>query len=519
MDFANRIDIKNLFFRTGVPIVGCIAAAIATVYMMQEVNPLAASCICASAVFFVAASVSPRAGFVALLFLCAYSDLLKRMLVFWGDLSFEQVSYVLAGAPVVVAGLAVCVVTRWAFHRLHLGLRELLILAAIVLAMSLNFLLSYRAGAGVLEAFKQAANNGLYLVLAPVALKLIESPAQIGKFLLTARWMFIPVAAYGIFQAIFGLADFEIEYLRSGLTIMVKELWDARPRPFSTLNSAHALGTLAAAFAVLSLYPLLVDRGERAVVTEKIKSVGLFLLYLAASLASLARTAIIVWVVGLFAFWCFRSRWRTKAFYWTSGAIFAALLAASPYILEHIAEWDPANDQQSAIVGQALRIQTYVERLRGFVNLTRSTDMYSLFGLPEDQKATETTYNHDPISSLLVDFGLVGLAAAVAVVFFGLRAIHSRLLAFPPGENRDTIVLLTAINVGWLASHLLFHGVITTFPVNAFFWLFIGMIGFLLLAPPAPAAEDSSAADTAASRLGLPAPFASTRPRLAVPRR
>ena len=519
MDFENRIDIKNLFFRTGVPIVGCIAAAMATVYMMQEVNPLAASCICASVVFFFIAAVSPRAGFIILLFLCAYSDLLKRMLVFWGDLSFEQVSYVLSGAPVVVAGLSVSVVTRWAFHRLQLGVRELLILVGILIAMALNFLLAHREGAGALEAFKQAANNGLYLILAPVALKLIERPEQIGKFLLTARWMFIPVAAYGVFQAIFGLADFEMEYLRSGLTIMVKELWDARPRPFSTLNSAHALGTLAAAFAVLSLYPILVRRSQRALFTEKIKSIGLFLLYLAASLVSLARTAIIVWVVGLFAFWCFRSRWRTKVFYWVCVAAFAGLLAASPYILDHIAEWDPANDQQSAIVGQALRIQTYVERLRGFVNLTRSTDMYSLFGLPEEQKATETTYNHDPISSLLVDFGVVGLVAALAVVFFGLRAIHSRLLAFPPGENRDTVVLLTAINVGWLASHVLFHGVITTFPVNAFFWLFIGMIGFLLLAPPPPTEADSSEADTAASRLGLPQPFASSRPRLAVARR
>ncbi len=519
MDFTNRIDIKNLFFRTGVPLVGCIAAAVATVYMMQEVNPLAASCICASAVFFVVAAVSPRAGFMILLFLCAYSDLLKRMLVFWGDLSFEQVSYVLAGAPVVVAGLSASVVTRWAFHRLHLGMRELLIMVGIGIAMSLNFLLAYREGAGLLEAAKQAANNGLYLVLALVALKLIERPEQVGKFLLTARWMFIPVAAYGIFQAFFGLADFEIEYLRSGLTIMVKEMWDVRPRPFSTLNSAHALGTVAAGFAVLSLYPILGHRGHRAVFGEKLKSGGLFLLYLAASLASLARTAIIVWVVGLFAFWCFRSRWRTKVFYWLSVAGFAGLIAASPFILENIAAWDPANDQQSAVVGQALRIQTYVERLRGFVNLTRSTEMYSLFGLREDQKMTEMTYNHDPISSLLVDFGLVGLATAMAVVFFGLRAIHSRLLARPPGEDRDTVVLLTAINVGWLASHVLFHGVITTFPVNAFFWLFIGMIGFLLLREKTPAEEPAREDDSAAARMGLPTRSGATRPQFAVPRR
>lgn len=489
MDFTNRSDIANLFFRIGVPLVGCVAAAMATVYMMQEINPLAAFCVCASAVFFVMAAVSPRAGVILLLLQCAYSDLLKRMLVFWGDLSFEQVSYVLIGAPLVVAGLFVSVITQSAFHRLRISSRDFLLLAAVGVAMALNFFLAKRAGAETLESLKQAANNGLYLTLTPIAMKLIQSPEQIGRVLLNARLIFMPVAAYGIFQAIFGLADFEIEYLKSGLTIMVKELFDVRPRPFSTLNSGTALSVIASAFALLSLYPLII-RGRRTPIGERIKSISLSLLYLTSAVVSLVRGGIMVWIVGLVALWCFGSRVRTRVFYISGVAAFALLIAASPYLIDNIAVWDPANNVDSEVIGQAVRLQTYSERLKGFVNLTRSTDMYSLIGLPEYQKMTETTWNHDPISSLLVDFGLVGLVTVATILILALRFIHVRLLALPEGPVRATAVLLAAINAGILVSHMLFNGIFGTFPINAFFWLFAGMLGVLLLRKDGETAPD-----------------------------
>lgn len=480
MDITNRSDVANLFFRIGVPLVGCVAAAMATVYMMQEINPLAAFCVCASAVFFVMAAVSPRAGLILLLFQCAYSDLLKRMLVFWGDLSYEQVSYVLIGAPLVVAGLFVSVVTQSAFHRLRISMRDILLLVAVAAAMGLNFLIAKRAGAETLESLKQAANNGLYLTLTPIAMKLIQSPEQIGRVLLSARLIFLPVAAYGIFQAIFGLADFEIEYLKSGLTIMVKELFDVRPRPFSTLNSGTALSVIAASFALLSLYPL-ITRGKQTPYGERIKSISFSLLYLTAAVVSLVRGGIMVWIIGLIALWCFGSRFRTRAFYISGVAAFVLLIASSPYLIENIAAWDPANNVDSEVIGQAIRLQTYSERLKGFVNLTRSTDMYSLFGLPEYKKMTETTWHHDPISSLLVDFGIVGLATVATILILALRFVHVRLLALPEGTVRGTAVLLAAIDAGILVSHMLFNGIFGTFPINTFFWLFAGMLGFLLL--------------------------------------
>lgn len=496
---SHGTDIKNFIFRVLVPLAGCVAATMATIYIMQEVNPLAAVCVCASAVFFLIAVVAPKVGVTLLILQCAYSDLLKRMLMFWGEMTFEQVGYVLSGAPIVVAGLSVALGTRWAFHRVPIKLRDVLMVIGVGLAIVISFVLSKRAGEETIGAFKNAANSGLYLLLAPIMIRVVESRQDVDKILMRARFIFVPVALYGIWQSIFGLADFEIAYLKSGLTIMIKELYDLRPRPFSTLNSAGSLGTVCAAFAVLSLYPLLVRRVKEVTLKQTAVSIGCAVLFLVATLASLVRSAIVVWIVAMIAYWCFRSAARTRIFY--SGAVvsFIILVASSGYILQNIADWDPAQYVTSDVASQALRIQTYSERLKGFENLTRTTDMYSLFGLPEERKMTDTTYNHDPISSLLVNVGLVGLLAAVIPMIIALRFVHRRMLALPEGPERNAVVLLVAIDAGWLACHVLFNGVVNVFPVNAFFWMFGGLAGALLLElhkpetnqPPLPTQEET----------------------------
>jgi hypothetical protein len=500
----NSNEIQFRLIRLVAPIVGCISAAIATIYIIQEVNPLAAACLCASAIFFGMAVVAPRAGIVLLLLLCAYSDIVKRMLVFWGDLSYEQISYVLAAAPVVVIGLFVAIITRWAFHQAVLHLRDTLLFVAVFLSILVNIVIAKIAGEDLLGAMKAAANNGLYLLLAPVMLKLVRQSEDVDYYILKARWIFVPVALYGIWQSVFGLADFEFEYLRSGLTIMVKELWDLRPRPFSTLNSAGSLGTVCAAFSVLSLYPLLVNRKTSISLNQKLASIGCSILFFAGFVVSLVRSSIVVWIVSVLAYWCFRSARRTQLFYWGASLSFATLLIFSPYFLEKLADWDPSQYVSSDVATQALRIQTYSDRLKGFVNLTRSTDMYSAFGLPESKKDMETTYFHDPISSLVVNVGVVGFLAAVIPFIVVLRILHQRVLKLTPGPERNSVVLLIAINTGWLACHILFNGVITVFPVNAFFWMFGGMAGALLLEEQSAEAESVSSEPTTPrwSRIG-----------------
>ena len=70
---------------------------------------------------------------------------------------------------------------------------------------------------------------------------LFPKPDDVKRLIKFCLIVYIPVALYAIWQQIFGLSDFEFNYLQTGYTITVGLLDDVRPRPFSTLNSVHAL--------------------------------------------------------------------------------------------------------------------------------------------------------------------------------------------------------------------------------------------------------------------------------------
>ena len=472
MDFTNQIDIKNFTVRGLVPLVGCVAAAFATIYIMQEVNPLAAACICAAAVLTLVAVVAPRTGLIILLFLCAYSDLLKRMLLFWSELSWGQLSYVLAAAPLVVVGLVISIITEWAFRSVQITRRDVITATFIAIAMLANFLMAKRTGAEILEGLKVAANSGLYMALIVVGSKFITDERQMLKIF---RWMllvFVPVAIYGIVQSIFGFADFEILYLNSGFTVTAFEL---SPRPFSTLNSAGALGDVSAAMAIFSLAPFIVRRTRVLPLATKTLAILLFLLFSTACLLSLVRHSLFVLLATFAGLACFGSTRRTFVFYTVILSLVVAIVLSASFLFENLANWDPAAGVTNVFAERALGIQTYSERLKGFINLTHSTAMYSPFGLPESEKMTETTYNHDPLSSLLVDYGVFAVIIVLGGMVLALKAAHGALLAMPQGPQRETAVMLISLIISILVSHFLFHGVLSTFPVNAIFWLSVGL--------------------------------------------
>jgi hypothetical protein len=492
----------TLVVRIVVPVVGCIGAAVATISLLNTVNPLAAASGFLGLVMFIVALVDPRAGIYSLLLLCGYSDLVKRLLAFWGELSYGQLGYVLAAAPLVVTGLYVGLVARWTFHRMRIERTDVVLMLGIAALILINFWTSKQAGADGLTALKAATNTGVYAALLPVALRMIGSEHSMMKVFRHATFIFLPVALYGIYQAIFGLADFEYDYLRSGLTLGVNELSDIKPRPFSTLNTAGSLGDVSAIMCTLCLHPFIIGTARSMSFGQRWSRVALALIYFVACLISLVRHSPFILLVIPVAFFLFRTKARTVIFYTLAVAGFILLVVLSPWLLTRIADWDPSVYAKSAIAEQALRIQTYGDRLVGFANLTESGDMYSWFGLEELEKGSRSTSSHDPVSGVLVEHGVVGLLAMIAGAFFALKAAHAQLLRMPEGTSRQTALLFLAIMVGVLSSHLLFHGVVTVFPVNVLFWLLAGCLGALsiskespLNASPSPSFRDREGSD------------------------
>jgi hypothetical protein len=218
--------------------------------------------------------------------------------------------------------------------------------------------------------------------------------------------------------------------------------------------------------------------------------------------------AIVVWVVAAIAYFLFKTRKGTITFYTMGVVAFISLSLSSQYLLDHLAEWDPAQYVQSDYLGSVLSIQTYSDRLAGFSNMTRSTEMWSLFGLTQEQRVSYTrddaTFSHDPISTTLMNVGVVGLLIALSAVTWALVWLHRRLLSMPEGRDRKLALILVSTLLGWMGSEVLGKNVVTTFPTNAFFWLFVGAAGYLVTrSPGALALPSESEEPSTPERLSL----------------
>jgi len=115
---------------------------------------------------------------------------------------------------------------------------------------------------------RHVAGGGERCLLQPPALHCAAafgSPESVAKFTRFIILAFLPVAAYGIYQQVYGFQEFEIEYLKTpGLTIEIKQLEANRVRAFSTLNSPTSLSVVVCSVAMMALSLALVGNRARA---------------------------------------------------------------------------------------------------------------------------------------------------------------------------------------------------------------------------------------------------------------
>ena len=297
------------------------------------------------------------------------------------------------------------------------------------------------------------------------------------KVLRFTLWVYLPVALYSIWQQFFGLSDFEIRFLQSGYTIIADDLDDARPRPFSTLNSVHALSVCTAILAgVALLVPL---KGGKRIIWQY--PVGV--VYAFGSLATLGRSGIFVMPITLIGWLCFRRKLSTVLFY---GAIFGALILLmfnAELVLDRLESLEKLLplDNNSAISTETFRLGTFSERLMSFHNGLTNPRFHTLFGDPDAAKADEEnpygdTVAHDQITQTLVQYGLVGLAVSMAIAVTGLWLAHRAVLRLEDQNTRAIAIALLSIVTAIIYSGMLFGSHLEVFPVGFFFALLIGIL-------------------------------------------
>jgi len=413
--------------------------------------------------------IVPRPSMYLLLFLAGYSDLLKRFMVLGTSLSQSDLLYVLAMAPVTLAGavlsLFVSRLIRGTVRKpelLRFGICTMVLLMVGVSAMR---------GEGGMSAMRGVVDYGAFIYIFYVFPILFPERDELLKFVKIAVYIFVPVAIYGIWQRVFGLSNFEMDYLLTGLTVESRQLEDIAVRPFSTLNAASSLTVVMAACAMLS-YILI-----SAKLFGKFIGGCLICLFIAACIMTFTRAGWVVLGVSPFIVIAFRYRLTTLTGYIAAVVMALSLVYFSDWVLDNLQGWQAeiSGEGDYGRSTQAFRVTTLYDRFLGFSNL-KNPDNWKPFGINEatrygDGRFEDAAFSHDLISSFIFRRGYVpaGIGALIGVAF--LWRMHSKILSQPMIERKFTTVVVgscVALLLSVAAGGYLFQ-----FPANIFFWIMV----------------------------------------------
>lgn len=493
-----------------------VALYIAASVMLAPGNALASFFFYALVASGLLGLVAPKLSFGLFLVQCAYLDLLKRLMVFDGAVSYGDLFWVLGIAPVSVVGIAAGLMLRIAFGAIHASPGDLIRLMISAGFFVITAAIAYVGGAGIGGTMQTVANGASYtlmIFILPIFFRDTDAAARLWRMIF---WIFTPVAIYGIFQQIYGFQPFELEYLRSGLSIEIKQLEGNRVRAFSTLNSPTSLSVIAATLAAMGL-----SMGVRnlhpnsRVGINPIAGLFLFALFLGAWAASTVRVGILLVPIALIGALVFQRRGFTTLFYGMLGVSFVTLVAASNWMLGRVENWTRFLIEtfgQNRFFEEMLNLNSYRDRLLGFTNVLGNPDAYTLFGMGESAVEGGDFYNHDPISAGLLRFGIVPLIMTLIVAGTAAWRMHRSVFMI---QNRDCLFLASttlAVAIGSIFVSLVGGNLLMTYPVNAVLWIEFGIVIAMIqvdkrLRKEAAAKSSAASPETSTSpETGLPPP-------------
>ena len=433
------------------------------------------------------AIAQPRAALYLMVIFAGYSDLLKRMMIFDGHVTMNDVMWVRALCPLTLAGICLGTLAR----SLHDGSlhqrRKLISLLVCILGFIVSAVSALRSGGGFNAAATQLADGAAYMFLLFVVPCVFRTPEQIIAFIKYCLIIFIPVAFYGLKQQIFGLSDFEIEYLRSGLTVLSKHLDDVRPRPFSTLVDSSPFGTSCAICACLAL---MVRRHHRDTGTQAwgMMSFVFFGIFVAGCVASMTRFANINWALPLLLLPVLRSARGTATLYAAVTAMFFTACIFAQDLINWVTKltlWALENFGGTAIGEQFARFWTICDRLEGMHDLVHNPLMWTMFGYgtkgAADMHEARMVASHDLISNLLLEIGWLPLSLVLIIAALALHSFHRSVLSLRGTLTFSICLWMVGIEFGLLVHNVFAGNVTSTFPVNFFFWFIAGALNSCII--------------------------------------
>ncbi len=491
---------KQTGIRFIAPAVACLLALFVGWFVTSELNPFTTTIILAAIVMFIVAVCNPTAGVYLLILTCGYLDLIKRLGILTDALSNDDVVITLAVAPLLFVFVCLGVIYRCVMNRVWPKPWQIILALVIIVAMAGIFVQAFFRGDDALEALKQFANTGAYLPLILAVCLVFPETIRVQRLLTFCLCVFVPVALYGIWQQFFGLNDFEINYLKSGFTIEFGLLDDVRMRPFSTLNSPHALAVTMAMLSALAFFIPLRDKKRGW------WQIPAGLIFAGACLATFARAGWVLLLVAVVVWVCCQRKTTTFVMYGVALVGFGLLFANADFLLRSLDQMESYLPTDGDVESQAFRLGTFSARLLSFQNVLTNPQFHTWFGNREQaiEDMTESSSDaiaHDQIGQILIHYGLVGLAFSASVAVAGLWFAHRAVFRQPDRKRRSMMAGFLSVLLATVISGMLFGGHLGLFPVNIFFSLITGCF-CVLIAEKVESAPDESVTLLAADERG-----------------
>jgi hypothetical protein len=424
--------------------------------------------------------LKPRAAVYAMIFCTAYIDFFKRLVIVAGTPTNFDVACTLATPPLLCAGAVINIIlsTVMGKFRISKGLVWSFIFATSLLLIGL-----ITSSGGGVRGFGGVVNFVAYpflLVIIPAFFPRSEDKKKLMKFIYI---IFLVVAVYMIKHGLFGLADFEYEYLLTNLSQEVRILWEGEnSRYFSTMNSAAIVSTMC---AIMFFWSIANVWGK----TFMHKTMRLFsaLIFVVACYFTLSRTG---WFCGLIACICymFFRHWKTTLIAYAAGiCIVISLVVFSPIIkdtriVERIElELKSLISQENSRAEQATTIGSVNGRINGWVNLMTKGHIWTPLGWKFAGKKYEE-YNmmdmgDDIIFWSIVRYGYVSVFIGGFVFLIFLYKLHWFVCQLPRDSLDHKIAnICLATSIGIISGGLSNAAQLYVFPINVYFYLCLSFV-------------------------------------------
>lgn len=482
-------DISNAITKVFLLIVGlCLALYVTIDVMLAEGRSLAQLYLYLAIAAFLFGVLAARPAFFLCLITTGYIDFFKRLMATFGRPRPEDLYYILGIPPLLIAGATLNLLIQFMIGRRPFRSTNfwLLVMSGGIFSLAMTQAIA----ASGYRSLGDAVNQGAYAFLFFLIPELLPKAQDREKIF---RWMvpiFIGVGLYMLRHHFYGLADFEYDYLMSGLSIESRILWENEGalRGFSTMAGASVVAVFCSIMMLVVLVPLGVN--QRVVGPgERIGRILLFLFFGYASWATVSRGG---WVCGIAAFGIYvllLNRW-TAAMGYAAGALgVAALLIFAPTMIESNF-LDTVQTKLTSMVGEtdnvyakrAMIMGTASDRLKGWQNLGHNPEVWTPFGLKQagirfDPNVDVIQYGHDFVIEFLVKYGYVALTIVVSVGIFLLFKMNRVYFSIQPGSDERRMCRLAIAVAGGIFVGGFGNGAqLWVYPQNFYFYLSLSIV-------------------------------------------